>query len=257
MLRILVTLSLLAHLLFFPSNPSLCYAGLQRSDWDKSYEKAGEMLDAGDEEGAEAAIKQSLKAATDSKIHQILSLELLAELLEKQKKYSEEEAAVKEMLEKMRSVIFPINIVSLTYLKAADLNFTLGRFSTAREYYAQSIPLLKAAFGKNSYEVALALNNLAFTEVEDRNFNRAAEHFLEVLNLLEKKAGKRSELYGRVSANLADVYERLEDWNSARQWYQKAMDAFIHACGAKDPVVLELERYLTKFRSAESGGVLK
>ena len=257
MLRTLISVILLAQILFIMVPPGLAFVESDRAEWAKLYEKTGRLLDRGKDQEAEATIRKLLKIEDFSKIHKILSLELLGEVLDKQKKYSEEEAVLRNMLERMRNAVFPINLIALTSLKLADLNFTLGRYALAREDYEVAIPLLKSAFGPYSYEVALAINNLAFTEVQDEKFLCAAEHFHEALRIIEEKAGKESELYGRVATNLADDYERLEDWNSARQWYEKAITALSHSCGEKDVNVLELEKYIIKFRSAGKGGVFK
>lgn len=242
MSRCMAAMFLVGHLIFSSSSFAFGFTPSGQKNWEKLYDAAGDALDKEDYSKAELAIRSGLTCTGGSTHKKIFTLELLAELYEKQKKYSEEEIVLAAMLSLMRSVTFPLNILAATYLKSGEVNYLLERYSLAAEQAQQALPILGFCYGANSQEAAVALNNLASAECAQNEFDKALKHFRLSLQIVEMHCGSKSKLYGMTALNLANTYKRSFNSKQATHWYLKASRALRSARGAEDPDALKATR---------------
>ncbi len=242
MSRLFTAVILSAQLLLASNSLALGFAPTHVQNWEKLYESAEDALDKNEYSRAELTIRGCLASTGASVYKQIFSLELLAELYEKQEKFSQEDEALRAMLVTMQSIDFPENLLGATYLKVGELNYLLKRYDVAALYAQQAIPSLEECYGSISPEIAVALNNLASAEYCQNKFEQAQRHFQHSLAILHSVYGNHNELYGMTALNLADVYRKMNNQKQSEVWYQKAATALRIARGSQDPDAMEAAR---------------
>lgn len=106
-----------------------------------------------------------------------------------------------------------------------SVNFELGDYYYALEFYDEAYTLAKKLFGENSKEIASCYNNLGLANYAYQNYDDSLSYFQKSLELYKKINQKNQDTaeIAEVYNNLAKLYQSWENLSKAQEYYEKAL----------------------------------
>ncbi len=221
-----------------------CFAADTYQRWSQAYEAGEECFENEQFEDAEVALVQALKLSGGGITKQIITLQALADVFHKEKKYDEEIRTVAYLIMSLEQIDgYPPLFIGALYLRVSSVLYDKNELEDALQFATVSTSLMKEYCGSKSPNLASALNNQAWIEYKVGQVKEAERNFLKSLRILEKAVGTQDFHYGMVAHNLADVYDDTDQVRKSLKWNRKAKEVLAQYPGT-DEIVRHLnERY--------------
>lgn len=198
--------------------------GLEGS-FDDSYDRGMTALDESRFQDAKQAFDAAYTLSGTNAHRRMCVLIAIAHLYEKEGNFDQAEQLLLETATIMeRTPGFSANLTGSIYLKLAGLSYQANRPEAIERYSKKSIALFKST-GNNTFELPIALNNLAWSEVRQGKLAGAELHFRQALDLIAKGVGRNSITYGSTANNLASVCVKRGKITEACSWYERSLSA--------------------------------
>ena len=156
----------------------------------------------------------------------------LADLQEKQDRYTEAEKLFKHALKIREETLGPEhpdtikNINSLVWLYEDQ-----GRYSEAKPLSQRAIDLSKRVFGSNHLDTAFSLNCLASVYIHQGNYKGSIPLFKRALEIREKKLGTHHPLTANSYGNLGYNYQIQGHFKKAETLFERALKIYEEILG--------------------------
>jgi CHAT domain-containing protein len=116
-------------------------------------------------------------------------------------------------------------VVAKALINSAMINTTLGKISLAEDYSQKSLQLSEEL--GDTHTMFQALNNLGTIFVVRGNYAKALEFLLKCLKIAQSRleSGRDWTLLARALVNIANTFEGQGQWEHARAYRQKGLEA--------------------------------
>jgi CHAT domain-containing protein/tetratricopeptide (TPR) repeat protein len=102
----------------------------------------------------------------------------------------------------------------------------LGRLAEAESLYQRVLEIQEQRYGRESFEVTVALHDLAIADRFLARYAEAESHFKRALAVLEKTGGAGTQDQARIMSNLAVMYSSLGRYADAEATFKRAFAVF-------------------------------
>lgn len=194
---------------------------------------------------AEMALQSALLATRNDPAKQLLVLQALADLYHESNKIEDEKDTLLTWINVAMGIKeYPLVYVATQNLRLSHTYFTLGEHDNAEKSAKTALEMYRQSSGEISPNVALALNNLAWIEIKQKEYAAAEFHLTYSLSIIKKAVGTDSLFYGLIADNLANLYGRIGNYRKALPLYKASLKALRQQLAADDPATNEvLQRY--------------
>lgn len=200
-----------------------------------------------DNDDAEFALQAALLATKNSPPKQLLVLQALADLYHENKKTDKEKEALVAWIDTAMGIReYPLIYVATQNLRLSQACYALGECENAKKAALIALEMYRINSGELSPNVALALNNLAWIEIKQKEYSAAEFHLTYALSIIDKVVGKSSLFYGLIADNLAAFYGQRGDYRKALPYYKASLKALKQQLADDDPATLEVLRRYTE-----------
>ncbi len=110
---------------------------------------------------------------------------------------------------------------------------TLGNYPKANHFYQKSYDLLEKKLGKKHPNLAIVLNNLAWTAFLQQDLTQAETYYQQAMAITEKSLGQHPDLARQLN-NLALLYVAQNKFKAAETAYLRAVAIFEKAYGKQN-----------------------
>src|SRR5262245_42749759 len=121
--------------------------------------------------------------------------------------------------------------------KAFQDHYARGNYSAAQIDAQELERLVKARFGADHANYAVALNKLGIAVQAQGKYSEAEGHYKRALAIRERALGKNHSNVGQTLNNLANVYLAQGKYSEAEQLYKRALAILEKALRANHPDV--------------------
>ncbi len=129
----------------------------------------------------------------------------------------------------------------------ADYYMNQKNFEKAEELYIESLNIRRKVLGKNHYQCAESLNNLAaIYELFQKDYNKAESCFDEALEIAESNFGRNHINYLKISYNLALLCRKIKKWKKAESLLKNCINNssnkhYIHTNSLNELALLSID----------------
>jgi tetratricopeptide (TPR) repeat protein len=220
--------------------------GQPGQQFEQLYANGCEAFDRRQYKMAEQLLQAAVDAAGADNERAMLALDSLEALYDLKQDYAAEEKTLLTTLSLLKSSPKDYSDARIgdTLGKLGAVTSYTGCYAKAKSYQKQAIPILAAACGRTSPEVATCLNNLGWVENKLNEKAAAESHFKQALSIFSKTLGKDDVFYGVTANSLAELYATTNRKEQALPYYRMAVRALTKSLGADDVyVILVTRRY--------------
>lgn len=189
---------------------------------------------------SEAYFLQSLNSVDHHVNRTLTSLMALEELYEITNDYQAKELVLLSHLQILKMYCRPCSLEADVYLQLGDLYSMTQRYESGKHQYLQALSIIEGFAVKDDLSRGATLNNLAYCELQLKDFTTAELHYKQALTAFTKALGPNSICFGLTAGNLADLYGYTKHDKLALTYFEKAIFALSSHVGTHDPVVQEL-----------------
>ncbi|MBD5136634.1 MAG: ATP-binding protein [Lachnospiraceae bacterium] len=132
------------------------------------------------------------------------------------------------------------NIANVYFYKSKNEDKEEVNLQKAEKYYIKSMDLRKKALNNNHPDIARVLVNLGNVYVEQGKYTDALDFMQKGLKIREKVLGKYSSEVGGTYANMARVYDKLQDKENVLKCLKKAKEIYLLLYGEKSDKYINL-----------------
>lgn len=121
---------------------------------------------------------------------------------------------------------FPSNDpdIGIAYEQLAGHYAYTGEKTLARKANVKAIAILRQNRAHYTVELAVALHNEAWLDMQEHKFRRAETYLQESMGMITDKFGKSHLLVGMLANSLGDLYIELNDFARAESYLKQALD---------------------------------
>ena len=127
--------------------------------------------------------------------------------------------------------------IGLNFIFAINGNVQIKRHSEAEPLFKQSLQMIKRLLGKEDYNVAVSLNNLASLYQNQGRYPEAEPLFKQSLQMIKRLLGKEHPDVAFSLNNLAELYQLQGRYKEAEPLYKQSLEMIKRLLGKQNPNV--------------------